>query len=224
MRLMSKAQFARHIGRDKSWVTRAAQQGRIELEGSGRHARVKVEASELLLAASAGNRDDVAQRHAEHREEHRAAQSGAQVTAQDGAAAAGEAIGEASTLPLALPPDRDAAVSKEPADPTLVEARRAKILAESRRAQAAADREEMERDKEAGQLLTREAVDTALKFLGATLRGLLDVLPDQLAPVVAPVSDLDEVHALLAQAARDVLTRLGEAMERQREQLLRSAP
>ena len=51
------------------------------------------------------------------------------------------------------------------------------------------------------------------------MRSLLDVLPDQTAPLVAPVTDPDECHALLIDACRDVLTRLGEAVSREKARL-----
>jgi hypothetical protein len=220
--LMSKSDFARHIGRDKSWVTRAAQAGRIVLEGNGPAARVRVLESIRLLESTSGHRDDVARRHAEQREAawRRAREAREAETAETAQNRAGEANG-GSDEPEAVPgADRATAAPSDPGDATLVEARRAKLLAESRRAQAAADREEMERDREAGQLLRRDDVEAAFKFVGAALRGLLDVLPDQLAPVVAPVTDADEVHAQLAQAARDVLVRWGEVIDRQRAALI----
>jgi hypothetical protein len=62
-------------------------------------------------------------------------------------------------------------------------------------------------------------VDAALKFVGATVRGLLDVFPDQVAPLVTPVTDLAEVHALLTEACRNVLEDFGAAVKRQQEAL-----
>lgn len=211
MELLSKAAFARLIGRDKSWVTRAAQQGRIVLEGQGRLARVRVQESKTLLEASAGNRDDVAQRHAENRNA---------IAANPGAGAANGAPDNPSPPDS---PDRPPEAAKDGSDPQIVEARRAKVIAESRRAQAAADREEMERDKLAGDLIAREDVDAAMKFIGASVFSLLDVFADQTAPIVAPIGTIEGCHAALTEACRNTLVKLGEAIEQQKAALQRKA-
>lgn len=208
--LVTKAAFARLIGRDRSWVTRMAQAGRLAMEGQGKAQRVKVAESKALLEQTAGNRDDVAERHAEARTKPPAKER--EPDFAFGTAAAIEPPPVPEAQPAAESPARplSEAIAIE-----MDQARRAKLLAESRRVQAAADREEMERDKLAGDLIAREDVDAAMKFIGASVRGLLDVLPDQLAPIVAPMANLDEVHAALTEAARDVLVRLGETIERQ---------
>lgn len=102
---------------------------------------------------------------------------------------------------------------------TLTEAKSLKAISEARRVAALADREEMERDRMAGELIAREDVDAAMKFIGATVRSLLDVLPDQTAPIVTPVTSLEECHALLTEACRNVLHGLGDAIEKQRAAL-----
>jgi len=98
---------------------------------------------------------------------------------------------------------------------TLKDASIIKAFAESRRVAALADKEEMERDRLAGDLIAREDVDAAMKFIGASVRGLLDVFPDQVAPLVAPVASMDECHALLTENCRNVLVGLGDAIKRQ---------
>lgn len=187
----TKAAFARRIGKNKSTVTRLAQDGRLALTVDG---RVDVEKSLALIAGTQGTREDVADRHAQGRQER----------AQEAAAEAPEAETEES-LPVSI----------------LEAARRAKATAEARRVTALADQEEMERDRLAGDLIAREDVDAAMKFIGATVRGLLDVFPDQTAPLVAPVSDLGECHSVLAESCRNVLVGLGEAIEKQRASLAR---
>ncbi len=67
IQVVTKAEFARIIGKDRSWVTRMAQQGRLAMEGD----RVKVEESRALLEQTRGTRDDVADRHAENRSHQR---------------------------------------------------------------------------------------------------------------------------------------------------------
>lgn len=103
------------------------------------------------------------------------------------------------------------------------DAQRTKAMAESRRVVALADKEEMERDRLAGRLLDREDVDAAMKFIGATVRSLHDVFPDQTAPLVAPVASIEECHAILSEQCRNVLVSLGEAIEKQRTDLQKEA-
>jgi len=63
-----------------------------------------------------------------------------------------------------------------------------------------------------------------MKFIGATVRSLMDVFPDQVTPLVAPVTDLGEVHQHLTDAARNVLIGLGEAIRQQQEKLAGEKP
>jgi AcrR family transcriptional regulator len=65
-----------------------------------------------------------------------------------------------------------------------------------------------------GNLLARDDVDAAMRNIGAAVRAALDVLPDQTAPLVGPVTDLHEVHTLLSDACRNVLRGLGETLAR----------
>ena len=46
------------------------------------------------------------------------------------------------------------------------------------------------------------------------MRAKLDVVADQIAPLVAPVSDLDEVHALVSEHMRGILTAVADDMSR----------
>lgn len=92
--------------------------------------------------------------------------------------------------------------------------------AQARKESAAADLLEMELAEKRGNLLAREDVELAMTCIGAAVRAALEVLPDQTAPLVAPVMDLHEVHALIADACRNVLHNLGTAVEREREKLV----
>lgn len=87
--------------------------------------------------------------------------------------------------------------------------------ARARRELARAAREELTLAKERGSLIAVADANAAMTFIGATLRSLLDVLPDQAAPLVAPITDMDECHRLLSDACRDLLDRLGEAVARE---------
>ena len=61
--ILAKSAFAKHIGRSAAWVTKLKNEGRLVLEGG----KVNVEESLARMAATAGNRDDVAGRHARNR-------------------------------------------------------------------------------------------------------------------------------------------------------------
>ena len=65
-----------------------------------------------------------------------------------------------------------------------------------------------------GELIPKADVDLALRSFAASVRARLDVLPDQLAPLLAPVADLDEVHALLAEHSRSILSAVADDMGR----------
>lgn len=103
------------------------------------------------------------------------------------------------------------------------EVRQARAEAEARKAAAQASQEEMKTAQMRGDLIPREDVEAALRFVGAAIRGALDVLPDQTAPLVAPVTALDEVHAILQDACRNALEGLGQVIARQRDELGKGA-
>ena len=68
-------------------------------------------------------------------------------------------------------------------------------------------------------MIAKDDVDQALKALATAVRTRIDVLPDQLAPLVAPVTDLQEVHALLAEHGRLILSGVADELQRAAETL-----
>ncbi len=159
------------------------------LDGEGRVAQIKVAETLAMLEATTGGRFDVARRHA---------------AARIGREKNGAAIAESrSTSENAAKRDSD-----DPRDERLVDAK-------TRKESAQADQEEMKAAQMAGNLIAREDVDAAMRFLGAAVRAAMDVFPDQTAPVICAVSDLNETHALLTDACRNVLADIGQAIERQ---------
>lgn len=100
--------------------------------------------------------------------------------------------------------------------------REARAAAEARKAIALAEQEEMKAAQMRGNLIPREEVEAALRFVGGAIRGELDVLPDQAAPLVAPVVALDECHAVLQDVVRNALEKIGQAIARQREELAKA--
>lgn len=187
---LTRSRFADLLGVNRSTVTRWADAGRLVLD---KHGNVIVEPSRARLIETGGGRDDVAARHAANRgaaiSEH---QSGAENAP---AAGKGPATGGNNRATMGG-----------------VETR---TEAQARKEAVAADLLEIELAQKRGNLVPKEAVDAALKAFATSARSRLDVLPDQLAPVIAPVSDLDEVHALLAEYARDVQASIADDMMRQ---------
>ena len=109
---------------------------------------------------------------------------------------------------------RPADPAKKPDSAKLAAFREDRAEAELRMAIAKADREEMERDKEAGRLIEKETVDFVLNDFGATLRGQMETLADRLAPVIFPLQTLEETHAALDQAAEAVLLEIEATLKR----------
>lgn len=72
-------------------------------------------------------------------------------------------------------------------------------------------------------LIPREDVETALVFVEATVRSLMDVFPDQQAPILCAVSDMNEVQALLTEACQQVLLDVGKAIERHKKTISEDA-
>jgi phage terminase Nu1 subunit (DNA packaging protein) len=191
--ILTKSDFAKLLGLMPSYVTALIKAGRVVLDGDGRAARVRVAESLALIEATQGGRFDVARRHAAARRQGANAGAG---------------------IPMVRSTPENA--SKRDSDD--VEPERL-VDAKTRKESAQADQEEMKAAQMAGNLIAREDVDAAMKFLGAALRAAMDVFPDQTAPVLCAVTDLNEIHALLTEACRNVLMDIGAAIERQREQL-----
>ena len=191
--ILTKSEFADYLGLVPSYITALVKAGRIVLDGEGRSARVKVAESLALIESTHGGRFDVARRHA---------------------AARRRAPSEALASTSHQPPKESAAKrdSESPESEKLVDAK-------TRKESAQADQEEMKAAQMAGNLIARDDVEAAMKFIGAAVRAAMEVFPDQNAPVLCAVTDLNETHALLTEACRNVLLDVGAAVERQREQL-----
>lgn len=187
--LMKQSAFAKAQGWHKSTVTRLKQAGRLVMVGG----RVDVLPSLARIEETGGMRDDVAERHATER---------AQKTAATGREAVGEGKDAGGGEIAAPPPDSGGYKSETRAD------------AQARKESFAADLLQMELEQKRGNLIPKEDVDLALRSFGASVRAKLDVLADQVAPLLAPVSDLDEVHALLSEHCRSILSAVADDMAR----------
>lgn len=84
---------------------------------------------------------------------------------------------------------------------------------------AKAELANMEVDKQAGLLVERAEVDFVLADFGNTLRGLLEGLPDRLAPAISRHrGDVNAIHAELESTAADLLNQISEQMKRKMEE------
>lgn len=185
MTLETRADFARRLGVNRSTITRWVDTGRVVLAG----AMIDVEASQQLLADTGGARPDVAERHAAER------------------AAKGAIVGAGDTAPPAAPPASEAASRADGVGNSYQAARAVKE-------KYAALHSKLEYEQALGNLIPKADVDAALRSFAASVRARLDVLPDQLAPLVSPVTDLDEIHALLAEHCRSILSAVADDMGR----------
>jgi hypothetical protein len=193
--LLLQADFAAAQGWHKSTVTRMKQAGRLVMDGR----RVDVAASLARIAETGGMRFDVAERHAAQRAQPEPQQEAAKVGA-GAMALPGEGV------------EQGAAKINAPAPDFAVSERR--VDAQARKESALADMAEMDVKQKRGELIPKADVDIALRSFGASVRARLDVLPDQLAPLVSPVTDLDEIHALLAEHCRSILAAVADDMGR----------
>ena len=187
----TQAEFAVRQGWHRSTVTRLKQAGRLVMQGG----RVDAAASLVRIEETGGMRFDVAERHALQR-----AQQDGQKTATAPPVGPGEGNGQGAG-PIASPAP-DAPMGERRSD------------AQARKEAALADKAEMEVEQMRGNLIPKEDVDAALRAFGASVRAKLDVVADQLAPLVAPVTDMDEVHALLAEHARGIQSAVADDMGR----------
>lgn len=82
-----------------------------------------------------------------------------------------------------------------------------------RKMRADADLAEMERDRLAGLLVKTAAVRAAGTEAGTVIRAALENLPDQLAPMLAPITDEEKLRAFLADHMESVLAELAQRID-----------
>ena len=187
----TRADFARRVGWNKSSVTRAAQDGRVVVEGGLVNVEASLEKINALASPYAHHRAH-AQQLAEVREQKRITPSAVEA-----------ALRAMAPLPDTLP-----------AGESIEELNRRLKKAEADKREHEADMARMERETMAGNLIAREDVEFALDDFGATLRSLMENLADRLAPVVHPLQTIEETHAAINEAAVDVLQTMHEQLAR----------
>lgn len=204
----SKSAFARRLGVAPSYVTKLKDEGRIVVVDG----QIEVEASLARMEATKDpNRDDVRQRHAKARDAKRLEAGGG----TQGGAVAGVIVpreGEESGAGAKTAGRADSA-SREGGNPggddepeagpviqaaeVFRKARTAKMHFESRRAVIRVARLQ-------GRLADMATIRKCAGNDGASLRSLLENLPDQAAPRLAPVRDVAKVATILVELLDDV--------------------
>lgn len=198
MTTATRKEFAALMGFSPAYVTKLGHEGRLVLTPNGK--RVEVEATREKIERSTGGRPDVSSRHAAAR----------------GKAKSPPAIPEAGAGKKNAPESENEGREDEAGSERLVDAKTRKEIAQ-------ADQEEMKAKQMAGNLIAREDVEAAMRFIGGAVRAAFEVFPDQTAPLVAPITDLAEVHELIQQQCTDALFSIGDAIERQKAELAKAA-
>lgn len=218
----SLAAFARRLGVHRSTVTRAAQAGRLALAPDG---SVLIAPSLARWHATAAGRLDVADRHAAARGHHIPAELPAaqipapQSPAHPAPATSALATPEKSPSGPAAAPVAPPAASATPATPDAADGPADE--SGTSRAHAAAttlhwqnNLLRLELGVTQGAYLPRDALLDELNGLGATLRGSLERLTDQLSPRLAAAPSAAERHRLLQAEAHTLRRQLAREFPR----------
>lgn len=184
MTVESKAEFARRIGKDRSFVTRAGQKGRLVLNADG---QVLVEESVARLEATRGSRFDMSD-HWERRRETKAQ-----------APAAGLEHG-VERLPLA-------ALNAD-------EIGRRTRLAQMKKEEAEAEKRQRELDELTGALVRRDEIERALANAVAVILGQVENMPDRIAPQVHGIDDMERVRARVKDEMEELCRRVSHEIGR----------
>jgi phage terminase Nu1 subunit (DNA packaging protein) len=88
---------------------------------------------------------------------------------------------------------------------------------------ADAEMAQMDRDKKAADLVPREAAEFAIDDLGSAVRASLENVPDRWAPVLAPMTDLQEVRAALVEMVQAELGSMSQRAARRSQELRNAA-
>lgn len=187
---VTRTEFARILGVRKSYVTKLAQAGRLVFTDDNR--RVKVHESLKLIEESKDpNRDDVAARHAKRRE------SGRERSAE--APGAGEGA--------------------QAQDDGEQSAARSFSRARAEKEHYLALQARLSYEQQIGKLCETAAVRELGEELGVVLREALEALPDQMTPLVAPITDEAKIHAMLVEQCEYILTSLADRMNKAAAQI-----
>ena len=193
MNRVTQAEFARICSVNRSTVHRWIENGRIETDAQG---LIDPEAAARMKEATASPLP-----HHEARK--------AQFDAQ-------RAAGMVSPSQTQQNPANEAALQAETTSATQIGT--ALKLETYKLQKAKAELANLELDKAAGALVERAEVDYVLADFGNTLRGLLEGMPDRLAPAIAAHrGDVNAIHAELEGITGDLLAQIADHMKRKME-------
>lgn len=204
MTLLTQAEFARIMGVNRSTVHRWLSNGRMQAEANGLidpdSARRMLETTESPLPHHQARKNQFS--------EARIGQGTENSNGREFGPSTGRATASAT-------PGNDS--NPIPAAEKLGTALK---LETYKLQKAKAELANMEVDKQAGLLVERAEVDYVLADFGNTLRGLLEGLPDRLAPSVARHrGDVNAIHAELENVASDLLHEIVAHMKRKMEEI-----
>lgn len=192
MKRVTRAQFARLAGVNRSTVTRWLQNGRIEADAAG---RIDPEAAARMRIATESPMPHHQARKAQIDE-------------------AKEAAAEAEAEALAAGTEGDDALDGMESIGTAL--KRATLDLQRRKAEMAA----LEVDQLAGRLVDRSDIDFVLADLGTTLRGIAEGIPDRLAgEIAAHQGNVPAIHKSLEDAMREMLLAVTGQMQQRMEAL-----
>lgn len=204
MMFLTQSEFAKQQGWQRSYVTQLKAAGRLVMADG----KVDVARSLDLIARTADpNRDDVATRHARNR---------AAKAKTDGAVSA-DTSGAEKTAPAPEYAPAGGESGAEKAAASYSKSRAVKEHYAALRAKA-----EYERDV-LGKLCETDSVTRAGAGLGALLRTKLEGSSDRLAPVLAPISSVEETHAMLVAHHEAILNEIADELEKLARAVTRGA-
>jgi phage terminase Nu1 subunit (DNA packaging protein) len=90
-------------------------------------------------------------------------------------------------------------------------------------AKAKADSAEMEAAKMAGGLVEKKDAEGAMRSITAAVRAEFERFPDQHAPALAAMADLEEVRAYLKAACEQAQRGLSQAIALERDEMAKAA-
>lgn len=181
----SKAEFARRLGYKPSYVTELRKAGRLVMDGD----QVRVAESLARIAATRDpGKEGVAARHAAARAAAVQAPAPAEEDGREGLDAAAEEV-----------------VAYEPGSGSDAE-RRAKAMADD--AEESARYKRLKNDMEEGLVLKRDRVLAGVAQAYAQTCSALEASSHDLAAELAPITDVEQVRAILNEAHQRILSQL----------------
>jgi phage terminase Nu1 subunit (DNA packaging protein) len=194
---ITQAEFARMAGVNRSTVHRWIAAGRIEADAQG-----------LIDPDAAARMREATESPLPHHQARKA---------QFDEARAGDGLGQATSAQQSATSGQPTAADPMPAAEKIGTALK---LETYKLQKAKAETANLELDKLAGALVERAEVDFVLHDFGNTLRGLLESLPDRLAPAIAAHrGDVNAIHKTLEDTAHDLLNEMADMMKRKMETL-----